>query len=47
MIWRPIMAGHLTLTEARNGPATLDDCLKINAILDAQEAAAEREREKK
>lgn len=39
LIWRPIVGGHLTLTEVKNGTADLMDLLKINALMDAQEAA--------
>lgn len=33
------MAGHVTLTEIKTGVCTLEDLLKINAILDSQDAA--------
>ena len=33
------MAGHITLSEVKNGTAGLLDLLKINAVMDAQEAA--------
>lgn len=38
LIWRPIMAGHVTLLEVKNGVATLEDLMKMNAILDARAA---------
>ena len=33
------MAGHITLSEVKNGTASLIDLMKINAVMDAQEAA--------
>jgi len=39
VIWRPVMAGHITLSEVKNGTASLIDLMKINAVMDAQEAA--------
>jgi hypothetical protein len=42
LIWRPIMGGFVTLTEVKNGTASLIDLLKINALMDSQ-AAAEAE----
>ena len=35
-IWRPILAGKVTLAEVKNGTATIEDLQKINAILDMQ-----------
>lgn len=46
IIWRPIMAGYITLSEVKDGTALLEDLMKINAILDSQSAAMEAEREK-
>ena len=48
MIWRPIMAGKVTLPDVKSGAVSLMDLLKINAILDAQDAQerAEMERNK-
>lgn len=46
VIWRPIMAGHVTLSEVKEGVALLEDLMKINAILDSQAAKADAEREK-
>lgn len=38
MIWRPVMAGHVTIEGIRRGEVTLTDLLKINALMDAQAA---------
>lgn len=35
-IWRPIMAGKVTLTEVKTGLATVEDLAAINALLDMQ-----------
>jgi hypothetical protein len=35
-IWRPIIAGKVTLSEVKNGTATIEDLQSINAILDMQ-----------
>ncbi|APH57394.1 Hypothetical protein GbCGDNIH6_5064 [Granulibacter bethesdensis] len=46
LIWRPLLAGHVSLGELRGGVVTLDDLLKLNALLDMraqQHAAARRE----
>lgn len=42
MIWRPVMAGHVRLGEIRAGAVDLADLLKLNALMDAQDAAQER-----
>lgn len=34
MIWRPIMAQKITLSEVKNGTCDLLDILKINSLLD-------------
>ncbi|WP_197497473.1 hypothetical protein [Cupriavidus sp. D384] len=39
MIWRPIHRGKVSLTEVKGGVADLVDLLKLNALLDAEEAA--------
>lgn len=39
LIWRPVFAGHSTLTEMKSGEISLMDVLKINALMDAREAA--------
>lgn len=36
------MAGHVRLGEIRTGAVDLADLLKLNALMDAQEAAQER-----
>ena len=38
LIWRPIYAGKVTLTEVKNGTCDLVDLLKINAYMDAEAA---------
>lgn len=40
------MAGHVSLSEVRNGSVTLMDLFKINAIMDSQDAMAEKMRRK-
>lgn len=35
-IWRPILAGKVTLKEVKEGVATVDDLKKLNALLDMQ-----------
>lgn len=35
-MWRPILAGKVTLTEVKNGTATVRDIMAINALLDMQ-----------
>ena len=37
MVWRPVLAGKSTLKEMKSGAWSLDDVLKINALLDMQE----------
>lgn len=39
VIWRPVMAGLLPLAHVHEGRVTLLDVLKLNAIMDAKEAA--------
>lgn len=46
LIWRPVMAGHVTLSEVKDGTALLVDLMKINAILDSQAAASAAEAER-
>ncbi|VFR81246.1 hypothetical protein RAN3_2545 [plant metagenome] len=46
MIWRPILAGKLALEATRSGQVDLMDVLKLNALLDAQDAALEAARSK-
>lgn len=44
IVWRPIYAGKVSLTEVKNGTCDLVDILKLNALLDheiAQSAAAQ------
>jgi hypothetical protein len=38
VVWRPIMAGKVTLGEVTRGEATLDHLLRINALLDFEAA---------
>ncbi|GAB1827411.1 hypothetical protein MyNCGM70_02750 [Achromobacter xylosoxidans] len=38
IIWRPILAGHISLDAVRQGHVDLLDILKLNALMDAQEA---------
>ena len=33
-IWRPIMQGKVTLRDVKDGIATIEDLLTINALLD-------------
>ena len=35
-IWRPILAGKVSLTEVKSGIAGVHDLLAINALLDMQ-----------
>lgn len=39
MIWRPVYRGKVSLAEVKSGVADLVDLLKLNALLDAEEAA--------
>jgi hypothetical protein len=34
MVWRPITAGKVTLTEVKTGVCDLLDIIKINSLLD-------------
>lgn len=34
IVWRPVVAGVITMTEVKTGLVTLVDLLKINALLD-------------
>lgn len=36
MIWRPVLAGKVTMTELKLGLVNLVDLLKINALLDME-----------
>jgi hypothetical protein len=38
-IWRPLLAGKVTLTELKSGVCSLTDLLKLNALLDHEIAA--------
>lgn len=38
-VWRPLFDGMVTLTELKDGTASLDDVMKMNAMLDARAAA--------
>jgi hypothetical protein len=38
-IWRPVLAGKVTLTEIKSGVCSLTDLLKLNALLDHEIAA--------
>ena len=46
MIWRPILAGHVTLGEVSRGDVTLDQLLKLNGWLDFQQAVEHEHLEK-
>lgn len=46
MIWRPVIAGHCTIGEIRRGEVDLGDILKLNALMDAQQAAENKAAEK-
>lgn len=35
-IWRPILAGKVTLTEVKTGVASVRDLFALNALLDMQ-----------
>jgi len=35
-IWRPILAGKVTLRDVKDGTATIEDIHKLNALLDMQ-----------
>jgi len=39
IIWRPILARHVSLDAVKRGDVDLLDILKLNALMDAQEAA--------
>jgi hypothetical protein len=41
VIWRPVLAGHVTIDAVNRGDVTLDHLLKLNALMDAQQAAEE------
>lgn len=38
-VWRPFFDGMVTLTELKDGTASLEDVMKMNAMLDARAAA--------
>lgn len=42
MIWRPVLAGKVTLTEVKTGVVDLADLLTINCLLDFEAAQAKR-----
>jgi hypothetical protein len=42
VIWRPVIAGHISVSEIRGGCVDLVDILKLNALMDAQEAAQQK-----
>lgn len=35
-MWRAIKAGYVTLQDCENGNCTIDDILRINALLDME-----------
>lgn len=39
IIWRPILARHVSLDAAKRGDIDLLDILKLNALMNAQQAA--------
>jgi hypothetical protein len=41
------MAGHVTMTEVNTGAVDLHDLIKINALMDAAEAATEHAHKQK
>jgi hypothetical protein len=43
VIWRPILAGKVTIGECRRGEVSLLDLAKLNAMLDMAQAAEQRE----
>jgi hypothetical protein len=45
-IWRPILAGKVTLTEVKSGTATILDLFKLGALLDMQADIEEASMEK-
>lgn len=45
-IWRPLMAGKVTMAEMNSGLVSLGDLMVINALLDHEEAQAAAERRK-
>jgi hypothetical protein len=42
LIWRPILADKISIAEVKRGDVDLVDILKINALMDMQEAIEER-----
>ena len=49
-IWRPILDGKCTLEGVKSGLVTVDDLLRLNALMDmkqAMEAYAQEQMEKK
>lgn len=42
IVWRPVFAGHLQLRDVHDGAVSLLDVLKINALMDAREAAEQQ-----
>ena len=45
-MWRPILAGKVSLDAVKRGDVDIIDLLKINALLDMQAAAEYREIER-
>ncbi|MGE8672103.1 MULTISPECIES: hypothetical protein [Achromobacter] len=39
IIWRPILARHVSLDAVKRGDVDLLDIMKLNALMDAQAAA--------
>jgi len=39
LIYRPVLAGVVTMTEVNQGTVDLMDLIRLNALLDAREAA--------
>ncbi len=47
MIYRPVLAGLVSMTEVNHGTVDLMDLIKLNALLDAREAAEQAASAKK
>lgn len=39
IVWRPVLAGHVSLDAVRRAEVDLLDLMKLNALMDAQDAA--------
>jgi hypothetical protein len=46
LIWRPVMAGKVSLADVKSGAVNVSDLQKINSLMDLQAAAEQRERER-